>query len=132
MAHPSIINTIANIYPSLDYEVLNNADLFNPESVMQNFILDSRIELLSLHHGCAPFSIKRTKEYMEFRKATPQEDTITLTLNDLEKLKQLEHFSGFVRFYTHKKMAILRKNTRAIRYPLKRLFGFGNAQKKGK
>lgn len=39
-----------------------------------------------------------------------------------EKLKELEHFSGFVKFYTHKKMALLRKNTRAIRYPIKNIF----------
>lgn len=41
---------------------------------------------------------------------------------EFEKLKELEHFSGFVRFYTHKKMALLRKNTRAIRYPIKNIF----------
>lgn len=41
---------------------------------------------------------------------------------EFEKLKQLEHFSGFVRFYTHKKIALLRKNTRAIRYPIKNIF----------
>lgn len=41
---------------------------------------------------------------------------------ELTKLKELEHFRGFMRFWTRKKMAMLRKNTRAIRYPIKNMF----------
>ena len=122
MAHPRIIDKIANIYPTLDYEKLNNADLFNPESVLQNFMLDNAIELLSLNAWSAPFGIKRTKEYMDFRiQETPE--VVTISRKEFDRLKSLEHLSGFTRYYTNKKMAILRKNTRAIRYPIKRLFG---------
>ena len=131
MAHPSIINAIANLYPTLDYEKLNNADLYNPESVMQNFIVDNRIELLNLNLWSAPFVIKRTKEYMAFRIEEAQSD-IVISRKSYDELKRLEHFSGFVRFYTRKKMAILRRNTRTIRYPIKRLFGFDNKQNGGK
>lgn len=131
MAHPSIINAIANIYPTLDYEKLNNADLFNPESVMQNFILDNRIELLNLNLWSAPFAIKRTKEYMAFRVEETQ-DYITISRKNYDELRRLEHLGGFVRFYMRKKMAILRRNTRAIRYPIKRLFGFDKKQNGGK
>lgn len=131
MAHTSIINAIANLYPTLDYEKLNNADLFNPESVMQNFIVDNRIELLNLNLAPFPFAIKRTKEYMAFRIEEAQSD-IVISRKSYDELKRLEHFSGFVRFYTRKKMAILRRNTRAIRYPIKRLFGFDNKQNGGK
>lgn len=130
MAHPSIINAIANIYPTLDYEKLNNADLFNPESVMQNFILDNRIELLGLYHALRPFVIKRSKEYFVFRCNETEE--IIIGRKRYEELKRLEHLGGFVLFYTRNKMAILRRNTRAIRYPIKRLFGFDNKQNGGK
>lgn len=41
---------------------------------------------------------------------------------EFERLKKLEHFSGFARFYTHKKIALLRKNTRKFRYPIKNFF----------
>ncbi len=131
MAHPSIINAIANIYPTLDYEKLNNADLYNPESVMQNFILDNHIELLNLNLYSAPFIIKRTKEYMAFRAEEAQDD-ILISRKSYNELKRLEHFGGFVCFYTRKKMAIVRRNTRAIRYPIKRLFGFNKKQNGGK
>lgn len=44
--------------------------------------------------------------------------------NFLQRLKELEEleFSGFMRSYTHKKMALLRENTRAICYPIKNIF----------
>ena len=122
MANPQVINKIANIYPSLDYEKLNNADLFNPESVLQNFMLDNKIELLALQSwASSPYSIKRTGEYIAYRvQEVPQ--TVTISRKDFERLKRLEHLSGFVCYYTNKKMAILRKNTRAIRYPIKAFF----------
>lgn len=129
MAHPSIINAIASLYSTLDYENLNNADLYNPESVMQNFIVDNRIELLNLNLWSAPFVIKRTKEYMAFRAEEAQSDII-ISRKSYDELKRLEHLSGFVLFYTRKKMAILRRNTRAIRYPIKRLFGFNKDKNK--
>ena len=124
MANPRIIDKIANIYPTLNYENLNNADLFNPESVLQNFMLDNRVELLALQSWASvPFEIKRTKEYWDFRvQETPQ--TITISRKEFERLKRLEHLGGFVRYYTNKKIVILRRNTRAIRYPIKRIFGF--------
>lgn len=43
-------------------------------------------------------------------------------IREFEKLKELEHFRGFARFYAHKKLAKLRKNTRTIRYPIKAFF----------
>lgn len=43
-----------------------------------------------------------------------------LKLQDLEKMGLI----SFVRYYANKKLAILRKNTRTIRYPIKRIFGF--------
>lgn len=48
--------------------------------------------------------------------------TFTTHLERLEKLKQLEHFSGFVRFYTRKKLYKLRVKTHAIRHPIKKFF----------
>lgn len=126
MANPRVIDKIANIYPTLNYEKLNNADLFNPESVLQNFMLDNRVELLSINawnEQSVPFWIKRTNEYLAFRvQETPE--TITINRKEFDRLKRLEHLGGFVRYYTNKKIAILRKNTRAIRYPIKRIFGF--------
>ncbi|MGX2971482.1 hypothetical protein [Helicobacter sp. T3_23-1059] len=129
MANPRVIDKIANIYPTLNYEKLNNADLFNPESVLQNFILDNRVELLNISGWIAPFEIKRTKEYWDFRvQETPESittpETITINRKEFDRLKRLEHFSGFARYYTNKKIAILRKNTRKFRYPIKRIFGF--------
>lgn len=55
--------------------------------------------------------------------------TFTTHIERLEKLKELEHFSSFARFYTRKKLCKLRLklrklqvNTRAIRYPIKNFF----------
>ena len=43
-------------------------------------------------------------------------------IREFEKLKELEHFRGFAKFYAHKKLAKSRQNTRAIRYPIKNFF----------
>ncbi len=67
IAHPSVINAIAALYESLDYEVLCKANLYNPESVMQNFIVQNKIELLALNTNNRPYEIKRTNEYIAFR-----------------------------------------------------------------
>lgn len=45
-----------------------------------------------------------------------------LKKREFEKLKKLEHFSSFARFYANKKMAKLRISTRKIRYPIKNFF----------
>ena len=58
---------------------------------------------------------------------------VGVSKDEIERLKELEHFSGFVKFYTHKQFVIkpknffakLRRKTRGIRYPIKRFFGFG-------
>lgn len=134
MSHPNTINAIANIYLSLDYENLNKADLYNPETVLQNFMLDNRVELLTLNEYSAPFKIKRTNEYLALRvQETPDTpetpEIITINRKEFDRLKRLEHLGGFVRYYTNKKIAILRRNTRAIRYPIKRIFGFKTDKK---
>ena len=86
-------------------------------------MLDNRVELLNINAWSAPFEIKRTDEYWALREQETPE-IITISRKEFDRLKRLEHLGGFVRFYTNKKLAILRKNTRAIRYPIKQIFGF--------
>ena len=60
------------------------------------------------------------------------EKIVRLEKDEFTRLKNLEHFGGFVRFYTRKQLtkirrffAKIRRKTRFIRYPIKRFFGFG-------
>ena len=62
-----------------------------------------------------------------------KEKMVQIEKDEFTRLKNLEHFGGFVKFYTHKQflvkpknfLAKIRRKTRFIRYPIKRFFGFG-------
>ena len=133
IAHPSVINAIAALYESLDYEALCKANLYNPEGVMQNFIVQNKIELLALNTNNCPYKIKRTNEYIAFRALSENiaVATVCISQDEHKRLKNLEHLKAFVKFYTHKQLFIkpkrffakIRRKTRPFRYPIKRFFG---------
>ena len=146
ISRPSVINAIAALYESLDYETLNKADLYNPESIMHNFLLANKIELLNISGFGPTFGILRTKYYKALRgsgwvengPAIEQASTLCyISEDEYKRLKKLGKFSGFVKFYTHKQLVIkpkrffakIRRKTRAVRYPIKRFFGFGEDKK---
>lgn len=127
IAIPSVINILANYYNEIDLKDLQNANLYSPESIMCNYLVLKRVDILNLfiENTIRPYRILRSKDYSDFRNIKETQDCQMLILkSEWDKLKKLEHLGGFVRFYTNKKLAILRKNTRAIRYPIKRIFGF--------
>lgn len=124
ITEPQIINKVAQIYKTLNYEALQKANLYNPEGVLQNFCLDNRIEILSINSWSAPFYIKRTKEYIALRTPSQNDENkiIQINENELKKLRNLEHFSGFVKFYFHKRFRHLQVYSRRFRYPIKDFF----------
>lgn len=125
IGQPNTINKIAQIYTKLDFADLQKANLFNPESILYNFCLDNRIGLLSIYPWHGPYNIKRTKEYVEFRRRENTQNTdkiISINENELKKLRNLEHFGGFVKFYLKKRLRHLQVWTRRFRYPIKRFF----------
>ena len=132
LAHPSVINAIAALYESLDYEALNKANLYNPEGVMQNFLVANKIELLALNTRDRPWEILRTNDYKIFRGWIEAPPTVCISENEYKRLKNLERFNGFVKFYTRKQLLIKPKNfftkirlkTRPFRYAIKRFFGW--------
>lgn len=125
LAQPNTINAMTKIYETLDYDNLCKENFCDPEDATQHFLINKKIEVLCLGNK-RPFEILRSKDYLAFRKVVELQENaiIVITNKEFDRLKRLEHLGGFVRYYTNKKLAILRKNTRAIRYPIKRIFGF--------
>ena len=136
---PSVISQIAGIYKTLDYKTLQKANLFNPESIMQKFLIKNKIELLCLNDWSAPFEILRSDLYNKYRKLDGlqnlQSPIISVQKAHYDELKRLEHLGGFLKFYARKRiksfansLAKIRRKTRAVRYPIKRFFGFGKTK----
>lgn len=121
IAKPSVMNILANYYKELNLQDLQNANLYSPESIMCNYLVAKSIDILSLCINNRPFTILRSKDYKTFRKIVEsQENEIMLITNkEFDKLKKLEHFGGFLKFYTNKKLSRIRRKTRVIRYPIK-------------
>ena len=126
IAKPSVINILANYYKELNLQDLQNADLYSPESIMCNYLVAKSIDIISLCSVNRPFEILRTNDYKMFRNIVEsrENEILPITRKEFDKLKTLEHLGGFLRFYTNKKLSHIRRKTRAIRYPIKRLFGF--------
>lgn len=125
LSTPCVINALASLYLSLDYENLQKANLYNPEGIMQNFLVKNGIEILCLNDKNPPFKIKRSKDYEAFRKISQNDNAVFIAQNELERLRKLEHFNEFVKFYWHKRISHLRRKTRFFRYPIKKFFTFG-------
>lgn len=112
LSTPCIIDALAHLYVKLDYEALQKANLYNPESIMQNFLVKNGIEILALNEHNPPFSIKRSKDYEAFRKITNEESAVCIAKSELERLQKLEHFNEFVKFYYRKRISHLRRKIR--------------------
>lgn len=128
LTHPKVANGVAKIYKNLSYENLQKANLWCPESVIYNFFVQNKIVIFCLNSwndfSIAPFYIKRTKEFIEFRTPSQNDENkiIQINENELKKLRNLEHFSGFVKFYFHKRFRHLQVYSRRFRYPIKDFF----------
>lgn len=128
LTHPKVANGVAKIYKNLSYENLQKANLWCPESVIYNFFVQNKIVIFCLNSwndfSIAPFYIKRTKEYIALRTPSQNDENkiIQINENELKKLRNLEHFSGFVKFYFHKRFRHLQVYSRRFRYPIKDFF----------
>lgn len=131
LTHPKVANGVAKIYKGLSYEGLKKANLWCPESILYNFFAQNEIVIFCLNlwnEFPSPFYIKRTKEFLDLRKQNNDENTqnpdkiVSINENELKKLRNLEHFGGFVKFYLKKRLRHLQIWTRRFRYPIKRFF----------